>query len=184
MPLRLEWRTPAELADNPANWRRHPEKQIAALTDVIAEVGWAGASLYNERTKRLIDGHARKAIALKQGTSLVPVLVGNWSEEQERKILATLDPLSGMAEADPEKVAALILNMETESAAVRALLDSLTDATPAADAGAGGDADQPAGEDVVTERYQILIDFKNETEQAAWLAKLTKEGLNCRSLMS
>ena len=89
-----------------------------------------------------------------------------------------------MAEADPEKVAALILNMETESAAVRALLDSLTNGQPAADAGEGGDADQPAGEDVVTERYQILIDFKNETEQAAWLAKLTKEGLNCRSLMS
>jgi len=24
--LRLEWRSPAELAENPANWRRHPDK--------------------------------------------------------------------------------------------------------------------------------------------------------------
>lgn len=23
-PLRLEWRSPAELTENPANWRRHP----------------------------------------------------------------------------------------------------------------------------------------------------------------
>src|SRR5260370_41634912 len=90
--LRLEWRSPAELAANPANWRRHPETQIAALTDVITEVGWAGACLYNERTGRLIDGHARQKIALAQGTDKVPVLIGDWTEEQEAKILATLDP--------------------------------------------------------------------------------------------
>jgi len=58
-PLRLEWRTPEELADNPANWRQHPESQTKALAGAINEVGWAGAALYNERTKRLIDGHAR-----------------------------------------------------------------------------------------------------------------------------
>ena len=41
MPLRLEWRTPAELADNPANWQHHPEKQIAALLrrDLGSRVG-------------------------------------------------------------------------------------------------------------------------------------------------
>ena len=25
--LRLEWRTPEELADNPGNWRKHPQAQ-------------------------------------------------------------------------------------------------------------------------------------------------------------
>ena len=80
-PLRLEWRSPAELNENPRNWRTHPDTQLAALADVIAEVGWAGACLFNERTGRLIDGHARKKIALKRGCELVPVLVGNWTEE-------------------------------------------------------------------------------------------------------
>jgi hypothetical protein len=47
-PLRLEWRSPAELADNPRNWRTHLDAQLAALADVIAEVGWAGACLYND----------------------------------------------------------------------------------------------------------------------------------------
>src|SRR5262249_54130147 len=41
-PLRLEWVDADSLADNPANWRRHPENQLRALEDVIAEVGWAG----------------------------------------------------------------------------------------------------------------------------------------------
>ena len=99
-PLRLEWRSPAELAENPRNWRRHPESQIAALQGIIAEVGWAGACLFNERTGRLIDGHARKKVALDQGADRVPVLVGDWSEEDEAKILATLDPLAAMAEGD------------------------------------------------------------------------------------
>src|SRR3990167_4976182 len=89
--LRLEWRSPEELAENPHNWRTHPEPQLTALTDVIADVGWAGACLYNEQTGRLIDGHARKKVALQQGSQKVPVLIGSWSPEQEAKILATLD---------------------------------------------------------------------------------------------
>lgn len=105
--LRLEWRSPAELAKHPKNWRTHPDAQLAALTDVIAEVGWAGACLYNEQTGRLIDGHARRRIAPEQGCEKVPVLVGSWDEATEAKILATLDPISAMAEADSAKLETL-----------------------------------------------------------------------------
>jgi ParB-like chromosome segregation protein Spo0J len=116
--LRLEWQSPNELAENPLNWRRHPAEQINALTDVIADVGWAGACLYNERTGRLIDGHARRKTAIDQGTELIPVLVGSWDEEQEKKILATLDPLAAMAAADEQKVNELLAGLEFESRAV------------------------------------------------------------------
>jgi DNA modification methylase len=121
LPLRLEWLAAETLSDNPSNWRRHPGKQLTALKDVLAEVGWAGALLYNERSKRLIDGHARKKVS----SGKVPVLVGSWSEEQERKILATLDPLAAMAEADTGVLAALLKQVETESDAVRELLANL-----------------------------------------------------------
>jgi hypothetical protein len=123
--LRLEWRSPAELAENPRNWRTHPAAQIAALTDVIGEVGWAGACLFNERTGRLIDGHARRKAALEQGTEAVPVLIGDWSEEQEAKILATLDPLAAMAEADAGKLEALLAEVNTGSKALQAMLAEL-----------------------------------------------------------
>ena len=124
-PLRLEYRSPAELAENPSNWRRHPEHQIAALNDVIQQVGWAGACLLNERTGRLIDGHARRKVAIEQGVESVPVLIGDWDEETERVILATLDPIAGQAEADAAKLDALIAGIQTNSAAVRKLLDDL-----------------------------------------------------------
>lgn len=93
--LRLEWRDPSDLAENPRNWRRHPESQVAALSDILEEVGWAGAFLFNERTDRLIDGHARRKVAMQQGSKKVPVLIGSWDEATEAKILATLDPRYG-----------------------------------------------------------------------------------------
>lgn len=121
-PLRLKWRDPAELEENPANWRRHPKAQLAALQDVLAEVGWAGALLYNEATGRLIDGHARKKLA---PNGKVPVLVGSWTEEQERKILATLDPIGEMAVAHEAQVEALLATVRSDSDAIQALLDSV-----------------------------------------------------------
>lgn len=124
-PLRLEWRTPAELAENPRNWRTHPPEQTAALRDVMAEVGWAGALLYNARTGRLIDGHARRELAMQQGAERVPVLVGDWPEEQEALILATLDPIAGMAKAGQEALQALLADVQTDSVAVGALLATL-----------------------------------------------------------
>jgi DNA modification methylase len=123
--LRLEWRSPAELAENPLNWHTHPSTQLTALADVIAEVGWAGACLFNERTGRLIDGHARRKIALDQGCEKVPVLIGDWDADTEAKILATLDPIGAMAATDTAKLEALLREVSTNSEALQKLLDDL-----------------------------------------------------------
>jgi hypothetical protein len=106
--LRLVWMDPAELVENPLNWRQHPPEQMSALAGSLSEVGWAGACLLNSRSNRLIDGHARLKLALDQGAGKIPVLVGSWTEEQERLILATLDPIADMATADPGKLAVLL----------------------------------------------------------------------------
>lgn len=128
-PLRLEWRTPAELQENPANWRVHPRTQRQALEGSLAEVGWAGALLYNERTKRLIDGHARKKTPKKLLVNgKVPVLIGSWTEEQEKIILASLDPIANLAGTDSQALKDLLLGLQTENAGLTALFDSMADA--------------------------------------------------------
>jgi hypothetical protein len=121
--LRLEWLNRAELKDNPKNWKQHHNGQLLALRDIIAEVGWAGALLFNERTGRLIDGHARKKIA-KKGEK-IPVLVGSWTEEEERKILLTLDPIGSMAAADRTALDELIASVRFESSALGIVLEQL-----------------------------------------------------------
>lgn len=121
--LRLEYRDPTELTANPANWRKHPQTQTNTLKDVIGEVGWAGALLYNEKTGRLIDGHARKELF--EGER-VPVLIGSWDEEQEKLILATLDPLAAIAGTDQEKLDELLAEIEANSEHVQQFLDSIS----------------------------------------------------------
>lgn len=101
---------------------------MMALKDAVAEVGWAGALLFNERTNRLIDGHARKELFSGQGK--VPVLVGSWDEATEAKILATLDPLGAMATADVQALDALLLDVQANSAALQGLLDDLAGVGP------------------------------------------------------
>ncbi|MBI5724062.1 MAG: hypothetical protein HZA50_08905 [Planctomycetes bacterium] len=63
-PLRLEWIEAGSLAEHPENWRRHSREQLQSIRELIADpdIGWAGACLFNERTGRLIDGHARRNV--------------------------------------------------------------------------------------------------------------------------
>jgi hypothetical protein len=136
-PLRLEWIEAGSLTENPLNWRRHSQEQLESLRELVQdeEIGWAGACLFNERTGRLIDGHARKQVV--DSTTLVPVLVGDWSEDAEAKILATLDPVGAMATGDSAAYRALIDSVEADGLWVRDLLHNT----------AAGLDSQPGGSD-------------------------------------
>ncbi|MGQ9626231.1 MAG: hypothetical protein ACUVV0_04915 [Anaerolineae bacterium] len=87
--MRLELVEPKTLTPNPHNWRKHPEAQCEALAAVLDEVSWAGVALYNEATSHLIDGHLRRDLAIERGEP-IPVLIGSWTEERGRRILATV----------------------------------------------------------------------------------------------
>jgi|LakMenE18May11ns_1017448.scaffolds.fasta_scaffold9937183_2 hypothetical protein len=106
-PLRLEYRDPKTLKANEKNWRTHPKRQRQAYQALKAKVGWAGAALYNETTKRLIDGHMRVDEAIKNNEPTVPVLVGSWTEEQENLLLAQLDPIGALATINKDALASL-----------------------------------------------------------------------------
>lgn len=103
----LVWVDPQSLDENPMNWRKHPNRQKNAIGASIKANGWADTLLFNETTGRLIDGHARRAVAIRDGIDSVPVLVGSWTEEQEKHLLATLDPMAAMAETDAEALTSL-----------------------------------------------------------------------------
>lgn len=141
--LRLEWIEAGSLADNPANWRRHSQEQLQTIKELIEdpEIGWAGVFLYNERTKRLIDGHARKSVVAPK--TLVPVLIGDWNEEAERKILATLDPVWAMASGSTEAYEALVQSLDVDGLWTRDLIHQTMRGMDAA-ASAAADEDEQA----------------------------------------
>lgn len=119
-------RVPANtLRPNPKNWRRHPESQLNAIRAVLQEIGFAGAELVRELddgSLELIDGHARALIA---GNAIVPVLVLDLTEDEADKLLLTYDPLSAMAESDDDALNLLLSSVDSDSASIKTLLDSL-----------------------------------------------------------
>ncbi len=117
----LAWMKAKDLAMNPLNWRLHSETQRQAVKEFVSEVGWAGVLLYNKTTKRLIDGHLRKSISNPEEE--VPVLIGEWTEDQERKILAVLDPLGAIAEQDDLMFTELAKSIEFTSHDLQALIE-------------------------------------------------------------
>ena len=116
---------PADLVPNPRNWRSHPAEQQRALTGALAEVGWVAEVLVNRTTGHVVDGHLRVELALDRDEATVPVTFVELSEEEERLVLATLDPLAAMAEAEKDQLAALLADLEPGDEALRALLGDL-----------------------------------------------------------
>ncbi len=124
--LRLETRDPSSLDEHPGNWKHHPDGQVRSIAESFDQVGWAGACLYNERTRRLLDGHARRNLAIERGED-VEVLVGDWTEEQERFILASLDPTGWTAIGDRTKLKALLAGPfpELKTDAMKSLMEAV-----------------------------------------------------------
>jgi hypothetical protein len=172
-PLRLEWIEAGSLTENPLNWRRHSQEQLQSLRELLddPEVGWAGACLYNERTGRLVDGHARREVV--DPKTPVPVLVGNWIPEAEAKILATLDPVGAMATGDVAAYEALIAQVQADGLWVRDLLHNTAAGLEAAEQQADEDAAEsddahpglPAMECQPFEHYDyLMLMFRHEQD--------------------
>jgi hypothetical protein len=174
-------RVPArELQPNPKNWRTHPTKQRDALKAVLAEVGYADALLARETAEgglMLIDGHLRAETTPDQE---VPVLVLDVTDAEAAKLLATLDPLAGLAGTDGARLEELLREVETGSDALRDVLDRL-----AQDAGI-----VPAAEELnppvpnLETKFAIVVRCESEEQQLELLEQFEQQGLECRALVT
>ncbi len=118
---------PKTLAPNPQNYRRHPKRQGDAVTGSLNELGWIQDVLVNKTTGRMIDGHLRVELALQHGAQSVPVKYVELSEAEERLALATLDPLTYMAETDAAALGALLEGVNTGDAALQEMIAQLAE---------------------------------------------------------
>jgi hypothetical protein len=121
---------------------------------VLSEIGFADAVLARETPDglELIDGHARQAIS---GDQPVPVLVLDVTEAEADALLASLDPLAGLAGTDEAKLAELLDSLQTQSDAVREFWASLTPA----DALPTGEGVDPHSE------WQGMPEFQHEDQR-------------------
>lgn len=117
---------PEQLLANPKNWRTHPKYQQDVLKDTLEEVGVVKSVIVNKRSGFMVDGHLRVSLAMREGQSSIPVEYVDLSEEEEDKILATLDPSAALATVDGEKLTELLAGIETPSETLQELLDDLS----------------------------------------------------------
>ena len=169
----------SELRPNRRNWRTHPQAQRDALCGVLAEVGYADALLARELpdgTLELIDGHLR---AETTPDAEVPVLVLDLDDAEAAKLLALHDPLAAMAETNDEALAELVANVETENAAVQALLEwMIQDPEPPVE----DIVDEESREVNVPEAFQVVVECRDEADQQMVYERLSSEGYKCRLL--
>jgi hypothetical protein len=172
-------RVPAHaLRPHPRNWRTHPKAQQDALRGVLAEVGYADALIARELADgslQLLDGHLRAELT---PDALVPVLVVDVDDAEALKLLATLDPLAAMAETDARLLAGLVADVQTDNAALRAMLEDLAEANPL-ERGVGG---REMDEVTLAASYQIVVQCGDESRQRELYERLTAEGWKCRVL--
>ncbi len=185
-------RVPAsQLLPNPLNWRTHPRRQQDALRGILAEVGYADALLARETPAgglMLIDGHLR---AETTPDALVPVLILDVDEAEAAKILATLDPLAAMAQADAGRLDRLLREVDTKNEALQELLARLADengavagdedAKPQATIDFESQRDEPIARGET--KYAVIINCDSEEQQLALLERFDQEGLSCRALV-
>jgi DNA modification methylase len=117
---------PEELAANPRNWREHPTIQRDAMRGVLDTVGWVQDVIVNKTTGRIVDGHLRVELARQNGEATVPVVYVELTDEEERLVLATLDPLAGMATPNRTLVAEILAGLTSSSDSVRDLLAQIS----------------------------------------------------------
>ena len=98
----------ADLTPHPLNPRVHPDGQMKAVDQSLDTLGWVKSVLVNERTGRVVDGHARLKLAVERGEETVPVEFLDLDEAEERAAIAVLDPLAALASTDADALAALV----------------------------------------------------------------------------
>jgi len=126
---------------NPLNWRKHPDQQREILRTLLGDVGWVTGVIENIRTGNLIDGHARIEEALRDDpTQLIPYIKVDLSQPEEKLVLATLDPVSALAETSVDDLDTLLEQLVAETPDLENLLSELH-AFEARDADDGDDED-------------------------------------------
>jgi len=107
---------PRSLEAHEGNWRLHPEKQLEILERLLGDLGQIGAIVASQRTRRVLNGHARLRIAIEREVPSVLVQWVDLSPDEEDSVLATFDAVAGMRTTREDRWARLLRRDEVKRA--------------------------------------------------------------------
>lgn len=116
---------PQNFLANPFNFRLHAKTQKALMNGMLAEVGWVQAVVVNKTTGHIVDGHMRVTLADERNEESVPTIWVSLTEDEEKKVLATFDPIGSFAFRANDIYQTLVEQLDAEDEALKAFLDSV-----------------------------------------------------------
>lgn len=123
--VRTEDVAPDQLLASPWNYRLHPQFQQDALAGAIREVGYTAPVLASLHSGRVLDGHLRVVLALRDEQPTIPVTWLDVTEQEEKYILATTDTVTALAATDRDLLAQLLQDVQSGESAVQQMLSEL-----------------------------------------------------------
>lgn len=167
---------------NPRNPRKHPQKQRDAVKGSLNTLGWIAPVIVNARTGYMIDGHERVWQALQNDNAEVPFIEVDLSEAEENLALASFDWITHLAVYDPDNLDALLRDVQTDDVALQAVIAELAESV---ELYAGGDGPGPLGANdfEYQEKFGVLVECVDASEQEAVYNELLERGLKVRVLV-
>ncbi len=167
-----------DLIPSKDNWRRHGTKQKKVMAAVLKEIGYADALLSREDEDGrliLIDGHMRAEM---DPDVIVPVLVLDVDELEADKILATLDPISAMAQSDDQALQALMekIGENSDETSFQDLMSRIHNEETSTSSDSGQAPE-------LKDRFAIMIECETEEDQLKMLKRFLKQGITCRAIV-
>lgn len=150
---------PEQLLAHPDNWRIHPRFQQEALRGVINDIGFIKSVTVNKMTGRVVDGHLRVTLALRDNVPTIPVEYVDLTEEEEAEALLIIDPIAALAGSDKGNLENLLQMVNTDDENVIKLLSDTAD-----NAGLDwGKPEQADAEPQIDRAAELLEKWKVET---------------------
>ena len=164
------------LAPHELNPRLHTEAQRRALALLYEEIGFARSLLayrLADGRLKLIDGHLRQEM---NPDMEVDVEVLDVDDAEARALLLAIDPLAQLAGYQAETLAELRALVESDSAAVKSLWETLAEASQNTRRALTRENSQTPAT-----RFFVLIACADEAEQLELLRRFQEEGLKCEA---
>jgi hypothetical protein len=170
--MKYERRRLDELTPSPDNPRSITKAAKKALAASIKRFGFVQPVIVNETTGNVVGGHQRLEVLREQGATEVDVVVGEWSEAEERALNVTLNNLA--VQGQFVDVASYLST--TEDLGLAAFRELRLDTLIFEDKNEHVDGDR----DIRTLEYRLVIMCESEEQQATLFEEFEAKGLEVK----
>lgn len=170
-----------DMVTDPANARKHDEKNLQAIKASLRVYGQRQPIVVNKRTGHVEAGNGRLEAALALGWSHIAAVYVDDDPTTAAGFSIADNRTAELAEWDPEALDSLLRTIQTEDQELADMLAVLAEQEkiiPPED-----DHAEPTYAPEGLE-YRLLVSCRDEKHQTELLERLEGEGLSCRPLIS